>query len=656
MTEIPYTFDTFVVGDGNNLCFAVCKGISEAPGHVYNPLFIYGKEGVGKTHLLRAIGNAVLEKTPSSRVMCLEVQKLVARLRPMDEQQVADLFRGEFKGLHLLLLDDLQVLAGQEDLQQRFVRAFNVAFSNGTQIVMTCDRHPEDVLALMDQLRSRGLITDIQPPDYECRMAIIRKKADAYGLKVDADALEFLARSRSGTVKEATETLEAMARQGAAKTLSLQQLQVMPGKKAPVKARGMDEEYASFLEEMQEQVGNVVAEAEEEKLLREEYGKTLYFWEMKGYDTSRLKEVMKEDLEVIRREFSNFRNAVERLIELEATLGSLNTTGLDGPVKEIEDLLYKPDLLPRVEEMIENLKNRIQTDASERAGQEQGDEYSFQSFVVGECNQMAYAATRLVARSPAKKYNPLFLWGGTGMGKTHLLHSIRKEMLENDPVSIVMYVTAERFTNELIRSIEDGTLESFRAKYRRVDALLIDDIQFLAGKDSTQQEFFHSFNALYSANRQIVITSDRSPKKLSTLEERLRSRFQGGLVVQIQPPDLKTRIGLIRKLGQNAGVILADEAILVMAEHAQTNMREVCGAFNKIAAYSGLTKKRLDPLTIRKILEDQDGEVPEEPPKQVRERRPEPILPKPFEPEGRPLDMGHMKGLDEDARRLEEEL
>ena len=240
------------------------------------------------------------------------------------------------------------------------------------------------------------------------------------------------------------------------------------------------------------------------------------------------------------------------------------------------------------------------------------------------------------------------------MGKTHLLHAIRREMLENDPVASVMYVSAERFTNELIRAIEDGTLESFRAKYRRVDALMIDDIQFLAGKDSTQQEFFHSFNALYSANRQIVITSDRSPKKLSTLEERLRSRFQGGLVVQIQPPDLKTRIGLVRKLAHAGGVLFSDEAILAVAEYAQMNMREVCGGFNKVVAYSALTKKRLDALTIRKILDDQDEEVA--PPQKTPPTRPVVRVapPRPRVVEGK--DLSPMKGLDEDMRRLEEEL
>ncbi len=213
--------------------------------------------------------------------------------------------------------------------------------------------------------------------------------------------------------------------------------------------------------------------------------------------------------------------------------------------------------------------------------------YRFENFVVGSDNRLAHAACMAVAESPARAYNPLFLYGGVGLGKTHLLHAIGNTC---QPAGLnVLYVSSEEFTNDLINAIRTHTTPAFREKYRQVDVLLIDDIQFIAGKESTQEEFFHTFNTLHGQNKQLVISSDRSPKALVTLEERLRSRFEWGLAADIQPPDVETRLAILRTKVDRAGRNVPDAILEFIARQVQTNIRELEGALNRVLAYSDLS-------------------------------------------------------------------
>jgi chromosomal replication initiator protein len=218
--------------------------------------------------------------------------------------------------------------------------------------------------------------------------------------------------------------------------------------------------------------------------------------------------------------------------------------------------------------------------------------YSFENFVVGASNRLAQAASMAVAENPAKAYNPLFLYGGVGLGKTHLLHAIGNECLKSGLG--VLYVSSEEFTNDLINAIRAHKTQAFREKYRHIDVLLIDDIQFIAGKESTQEEFFHTFNTLHGQNKQIVISSDRSPKNMITLEERLRSRFEWGLIADIQPPDLETRLAILRAKAERNGRQVPNEILEAIAQRMQSNIRELEGALNRILAYADL---RDIPLT-----------------------------------------------------------
>jgi chromosomal replication initiator protein len=230
--------------------------------------------------------------------------------------------------------------------------------------------------------------------------------------------------------------------------------------------------------------------------------------------------------------------------------------------------------------------------------------FRFSSFVVGHNSQFAHAAAKAVAEAPGDSYNPLFLYGGVGLGKTHLMHAIGHEVHDRFPRKRVVYLTSEQFTNEVISSIATARMGEFRHKYRTVDVLLIDDVQFLAGKDRTKEEFFHTFNALHEINKQIVISSDRPPKEIPTLEDRLRSRFEWGLIADIQPPDFETRLAILHsKLGDNGGLI-PEEVLSFIAHKVQRNIRELEGALTRVQAFAAVHQRQVDEEEAARLLSD----------------------------------------------------
>ncbi|MBT2687238.1 chromosomal replication initiator protein DnaA [Bacillus sp. ISL-47] len=230
--------------------------------------------------------------------------------------------------------------------------------------------------------------------------------------------------------------------------------------------------------------------------------------------------------------------------------------------------------------------------------------YTFDTFVIGSGNRFAHAASLAVAEAPAKAYNPLFIYGGVGLGKTHLMHAIGHYVLDHNPSAKVVYLSSEKFTNEFINSIRDNKAGDFRNKYRNVDVLLIDDIQFLAGKEQTQEEFFHTFNTLHEESKQIIISSDRPPKEIPTLEDRLRSRFEWGLITDITPPDLETRIAILRKKAKAEGLDIPNEVMLYIANQIDSNIRELEGALIRVVAYSSLINKDINADLAAEALKD----------------------------------------------------
>ena len=274
-------------------------------------------------------------------------------------------------------------------------------------------------------------------------------------------------------------------------------------------------------------------------------------------------------------------------------------------IKEALKILFSCDM-----EFEIYVEGEISTDIPIQAPSPDDNDYSFEHFVVGNSNKFAHAAAKAVAMTPASSYNPLLIYGGSGLGKTHLLNAIANTVRKNNPASNVVYVSGETFTNDLIESIQNGTIVDFRNKYRNSDLLLVDDIQFIAGKERTQEEFFHTFNALHDANKQIVLTSDRPPKEMVTLEERLRTRFEWGLAADIQPPDYETRMAIISLKANRLGLNIPQELKSLIADTITSNVRQIEGTVKKILAYRDLLSTEVTKETVTRAIEDMHTENP----------------------------------------------
>ena len=283
----------------------------------------------------------------------------------------------------------------------------------------------------------------------------------------------------------------------------------------------------------------------------------------------------------------------------------------------LEDLMFtKVDLIFRIQEQ----EDRVATDTKAEAGAKRqvrayrngatflNPKYTFENFVVGSSNQFAHAGCLAVGEQLSKAYNPLFIYGGVGLGKTHLLHAIGHLVLRRNGKLRLSYVSSEKFTNDLINAIRFDSTVEFRNRYRSLDLLLIDDIQFIAGKERTQEEFFHTFNDLYDSAKQIVISSDSLPREIPTLEERLRSRFEWGLIADIQPPDLETKAAILRKKAQAEGVRLPDEVSLFIAKNVQSNIRELEGSLVRLIAYASLTGREISLELAQETLKELNAE------------------------------------------------
>ena len=332
-------------------------------------------------------------------------------------------------------------------------------------------------------------------------------------------------------------------------------------------------------------------------------------------------EYMRTDLELSNLSFNTWikplkihsleNNILRILVEVDGAVEYLEKKykiALQAAIIEIIDQMYKIEFVTKQQAESEELPMKksanLMNEAIERANL--NPKYTFDTFVVGSNNKFAHAASLAVADKPGQIYNPLFLYGGVGLGKTHLMHSIAHSILSKDKTKKVLYVTSETFTVELIdaiRGINNTTINDFREKYRNIDVLLIDDVQFIIGKESTQEEFFHTFNTLHGANKQIIISSDRPPKEIETLESRLRSRFEWGLIADISAPDYETRMAILRKKEETDGYKFNDDVIQFIASNVKSNIRELEGALNKLIAYSNLERKDIKEITVEKAEE-----------------------------------------------------
>ncbi|MFQ6127848.1 MAG: chromosomal replication initiator protein DnaA [Thermoplasmata archaeon] len=390
-----------------------------------------------------------------------------------------------------------------------------------------------------------------------------------------------------------------------------------------------------------------------ERVLR----RKLESWEKRGYDVSKLEKVLEGDLEGARDVFRNYEEDVKKLKILEEILDSMETDGFDEEVQAIKSKFANPEMNLAIEADIERLREKIEEkkdmerwltaeekvigekevearasavadmlrelpeeaelppvpplSREEVESRQERDEktnlisqFTFDRFVVGPSNRFAQAACLAVARTPYKAYNPLFVCSGPGLGKTHLLNAIGNQIIEKSPETRVLYVTTETFINEFNDANKSGDLSAFRQKYRSLDVMLLDDAQFLSGKDNVQEELFHTFNALYNENKEIALASDRPPKDIPELEDRLVSRFESGLVADIQVPEHETKVAILAKKAEEVGVVMGEDVLNLIANAPTDNIRELEGLLNRVVAYSSLTEVPVTLDMAKEVLSD----------------------------------------------------
>ncbi len=597
--DTRHRFDTFVVGSANRLAAAAARAVADGPGAVYNPLFTYSGSGLGKTHLMSAIGNHVAQRQPSLSVMLVTLDDFVAELHRAIADAETERFKARYLGVGVLLIDDVQFLTGHRETQTELLRIFNALQAGGRQIVMTSDRPPSEIADVDERLLTRlagGLIVDMGAPDYETRMAILNAKCEERGVRFRGGVVEELASLEFRNIRELQGALNRLiAHQtlgGGGQQIDQREVITILGDLAdqhprrPVQQPA--DEFRDFLS------GIELAVAQHVDQWKPRVAEAVAYWRSEGYRTGPLDRALESELPSQSADalLRGFEATVTRLRDLERQVARLDA-GIAA-----HDSFRDPDRVADAEQLLERA-NRIgdpppgPSAAFTRAG-----------FDVGASNQLAVRAADAVVAVPATRYNPLFLHGPSGVGKTHLLNAIGHGLTEgHEAARGVACVPAQLFVDELIAALQEGTVDHWRARYRAASALLIDDVQFLAGKERTQEELFHVFNALHAQGKQIVLASDRAPRELSGLEERLRSRFEGGLVVAMQSPDRPLRERLYARFLKSLGVDASVEMTAYLGTRPVASVREIIGTANRIVASAEVKRAAVTLAFARAELE-----------------------------------------------------
>jgi chromosomal replication initiator protein len=583
--DARFTFDALVVGGGNRLAAAAARAVAESPGTVYNPLLIYGGTGLGKTHVMCAIAHLATALQPDIEVEYLTLDEFMEQMHAAISAGQLDLFMRKYERVGLLLLDDVQFLAGRRETQGELLRLFERMQTQGRQIVLTSDRPPNEIDDVDDRLVSRisgGLIVDISPPDFETRVAILRRLCTERKIAFKEGMLEELARFEFANVREL---------QGALNRLVAHQ--AIGAVDEPPKARGRSLRAVSEFEGFLTDVASAVQQQMEtwQHRIRER----MAFWAGEGYKTHVLARALdlpqEPDVDGL---LATYAAAVEHLRRLEQQATAADERlGADPVFRDPERLREAEDLVERA------LAGETPPAGPVATFQREG-------FDVGASNQLAAHAADEVTLYPGQKYNPLLVHGPSGVGKTHLLNAIGNALAlrtrADGRPAVIGCVHAQKFIDELIAAIQNATVERWRTRYHGVDALLIDDVQFVAGKERTQEEFFVLFNTLVAEGKQVVLTSDRTPAEIPDLEARLRSRFEGGLVVQIQSPDRQLRERLFARYLEHAGRAAPPDLLNALAEPSVQSVREIIGVVNRLGAVADASGAPLSAQMVRAEL------------------------------------------------------
>ena len=603
--DARYRFENYVVGSANRLAVSAARAVAQAPGAAFNPLFIYSGSGLGKTHLLLAIGHLARQLQPDLNVAYSTVDELVDELNASVASSAVDALRERYQNVNVLLLDDVQFLAGRRETQTEILRLFNGLQRGGRQVVLTSDRPPAEIADLDERLITRfsgGLVVDVGAPDYETRAAIVRVKCDERGAKFEAGVLDELARIPFGNVRELQGALNRLI---ASQTLGERavtphNVREVLGERpepagasaaaavaAPVRARTGGSEFSSFLSDL----SAVVAQQIEPWRIR--LLEVMSRWREEGFLTAAIERALEgaeePDVEATVRQYES---AVARLQSLARDAQALD------PALAASDLFRDPERLGEAELAVARLLGAAEPPPGP------SPDYVRSDFEVGPSNQLAVHAADTVIEEPGKKYNPLVIYGATGVGKTHLLNALGNELIGlRGGATTVACVSARQFTEELIAALRDGTIERWRARYRVVDVLIIDDVHECAGTERTQEELFHIFNALYAGGRQIVLSMRCAPKHIDGLEDRLRSRFEGGLVVEMQAPDHVLRERLYARALAAAEVRHDRSLVDYLAARAVASVLEISSTVQRLAQAADVVGVPLTASFARKELE-----------------------------------------------------
>ena len=575
MSEPRATFDRFVVGANNRLAAAAARAVAESPGSTYNPLFIYGAHGLGKTHLLDAAADLVSALWPEIEVRREDGAHFVAGHAASQAAGATEAFLSAYSRAGMLLLDNVHALEGHPAAQVDLSRVIDALVERGHQVLLAADRLPNAIAQLDEALvrtLSQGLLVDVSAPDYETRAAILQRMASEEGLELTPDVVQDLAAREYQDIEELRAALAPIA----------------AGQQKPAPALDAGE-FESFLGDIQ-----VVVQQHVESW-RGRLREAIAYWQAEGFRTG----VLERALDLPRAPdvaglTATFTAAVEHLRNLERQARQVDPSLVGHPV------FRDPERMTEAEDLVE----RALTGGTPAKGPSPA--FARDAFEVGASNQLAVHAADAVVDEPARRYNPLVFYGPSGVGKTHLANAVGNAMMQRGgPSTTVACVNAQQLVDELIEAVQEGSVDRWRARYRTASALIVDDIQFLGGKERTQEEFFTIFNSLIETGRQVVLTSDRVPADISDLEARLRSRFEGGLVVPIQSPDRALRERLFARFLADAHLPAGEDVLHALGEHPVQSVREIIGVVTRLGAATALHGGPLTVEVVRAELGEQ---------------------------------------------------
>lgn len=596
-----FTFDTFVVGAANRLAVTAGRTVAENPGSAYNPLFIYSGSGLGKTHVLMAIGHAAKAIAAQLNIEYLTLDEYVEAFHAAIAAGQGDAFRRRFQNVDVLLVDDVQFLTNRKEMQTELLRLTEALQQAGHQIVLASDRPPAEIADLDERLISRfsgGLVVDIGVPDYETRVAILRRKAEERGSTFQPGVLETVAKIEFPNVRELMGALNRLIAfqavndvpinpEAAGKVLGVSTAAAATVESSTVASPAVasPDEFSQFLTDVTVTVGKAV------EAWRARVTEAVLRWEGEGYRTGRLEKLLDQETPAAVDEvIAAYVQDVERLKALEAEVAVLD------PQAAGEKVFRDPDHMDEAEAAAAKVREGAAPPPAPSPA------FPLETYVPGPSNEVALSAVRDAIAKPGKKYNPLVIVGKSGLGKTHLLNAIGLELAKKKN-AVVACLSTQAFVDELIAAIDGNRVDWWRARYRRATALLLDDIQLLAGKERTQEELFNLFNQFLDADRQLVFTAPAHPNTLEGLEERIVSRLEGGLVVEISEPDKELRRTALDRLLKSQRVPTEPALLDYLVDRSVESVRNLSALVQRVVEAAAAQDAPVTAGLAREVLE-----------------------------------------------------